>query len=115
MANIASVAAATQRSPRRAAISIVSVGEPGEDIEEMWIRRLLAFDDIGEQLRIGQFQKRLEGLLFFLRGASVTPFEVTLQQNIELTHAATAAPSQPRHIARCAHLLLTGRFVPRPR
>jgi hypothetical protein len=34
-------------------------------------------------------------LLFFFRGERVPLIEVSLQQNIELAHAAAASPPQP--------------------
>jgi len=90
---------ASRRSARRALTSRLRVGKTGDDILDVRIDRLFTTDDVREQLRILELEYRLKGSLFFLRGVSVPLIEVSLQQNIELAHAAPATPPEPRELA----------------
>jgi len=93
------IAIASRRSARRASTSRFRVGKAGDDILDLGIDRLFTTDDIREQLRILELEERLERLLFFFRGDRVPSIEVSLQQDIELAHAPTAAPFEARELA----------------
>ena len=66
----------------------------------MGIRRKLSLDHVREQLRIGNLKEGLECQPFFCGSVRVPLFEVALQQDIELPHAAATTPLQAGQLAR---------------
>jgi len=59
-------------------------------------------DKIGVQVRIRQFENRVETVLLLCIERDVTLIEKPEQQRVELTHPAAAAPAQLRELRRAA-------------
>jgi hypothetical protein len=59
------------------------------------IRRNFPPHHEGKQLGIRQIEQRFERLLFGGRGGRIAFPEVSFEQNVQLAHAAAAAPAEP--------------------
>ena len=87
---------AMQRSLRRFRTSMSSLGNPGDDMLQFRIRRSLMAQEIRQQGWILKLKQRFKRATFFFWGARVPPFQVPLQQLVELAHAAPRTPTQTR-------------------
>src|SRR5689334_20173845 len=87
---------ARRRSVRRPRTSMSSLDDSGDDMLQFRIGRGLVAEQVRKQDWILQLEQRFKPAPFDFGGVRVPPFQVALQQFIQLAHAAPASPAQSR-------------------